>query len=610
MNPIYKFYLNKGTDDNQVFPMYSEDLAKTYEKEMNEVFFRTGLSGDLTFVAQDYDWIVAQAFDFKFILTINISHDAGQTWELYWTGVFYKTDCTFDGFKRTVVVRPEAYDQYTDFLPLLDKQFNIVNLAPAIRRTFIDKPAMLQVYNAGDDVITCVIPGRSWEQECEIINANDTVAGQNRLTEYLHFALLSNGVYARLLTDATTVSSQQTYELPIDDIVSSRRTHKRVLPYTRVSSFTVGQYYTTEPTKYGMYDSTQYYAEPPGSDYLPVVRSKWDANSYWFKFASEDRSLFADALWSFELLLNYDLFSVLQRLLAASGSGIEHMYSEFFTDANNPITEDAQMRYTITPKSNVMVGGDMTYQAQKGDLSLRDFFDLMRDCFRCYWFIDENNILHIEHIKYFMNGGSYQSSPGVDVDLISLVNPRSGKTLAYGQEQYKFDKPAMAARYTFAWKDEVTQPFTGYPIEIVSNYVDKTKSEEIKLSKFTSDIDYLLLAGDIDKDGFAIMNISDSGLTIDSTLYWNNLQNGYLSFDYLQKYYFWDMSARWYSINGNTYQSLGVKKLKLQEVSFPALNDPDPSKLVRTLLGYGAVEKMSVSLSSRNVKATLAYDTE
>lgn len=595
----------------QAFPMYRDDLAKTYDKELNEQFFRTGLSGELTFVSKDYDWIVAQAFDFKFLLTIYISQDAGQTWEVYWTGVFYKTDCTFDGFAKTVAVTPEVYDQYTDLLPVLDKEFNIDNLVPEIRRTWIDKPGVLQFYNAGDSVITCVIPGRSWEEECDAVNANETVGGQNKLTGYLHFALLSNGVYARLLTDAATISGSATYDLPSDDIVTSRRTHNKVRPYTDTASFTIGEYLTTTPTKYGMYDDTYYYAEPPGTGHLPIVRNKWTSDSYWFTFSSSDLYLMGVATTNFELLLNYNIGSVLRRLMSAVDVGLDTttISSIFFATGTNPISGDTNMPITISPKSNVMAGSGLSYYAQKGELSLRDIFDMFRDCFRCYWFIDGWNILHIEHIKYFMNGGSYDRTPGIGRDLLALLNPRSDKSLAYGQQKYKFDKPSMPTEYDFAWMDEVTQPFTGYPIEIDSNYVDKSRRDEIKVAKFTTDLDFLMLSTNVDRDGFALMNIVE-GVPFYKVPYWNNLQNGYFSFDYLQQFYAWDMPARHYSINGVSKTALGTKKLKMQEIDFPAKEDPDTTKLIRTLLGYGVIEKMSVSLSSRNVKATLAYDTE
>ena len=54
----------------------------------------------------------------------------------------------------------------------------------------------------------------------------------------------------------------------------------------------------------------------------------------------------------------------------------------------------------------------------------------------------------------------------------------------------------------------------------------------------------------------------------------------------------------------------GIKKLKNQTIRFPVLNDPDLVQLVKTNLGNGTIEKLSVNLSSRNAETELLYDTE
>ena len=54
----------------------------------------------------------------------------------------------------------------------------------------------------------------------------------------------------------------------------------------------------------------------------------------------------------------------------------------------------------------------------------------------------------------------------------------------------------------------------------------------------------------------------------------------------------------------------GVKKLKTQNIQFPMFNDPNLLQLIKTFLGNGTIEKISVNLSSRTANATLRYDTE
>ena len=88
------------------------------------------------------------------------------------------------------------------------------------------------------------------------------------------------------------------------------------------------------------------------------------------------------------------------------------------------------------------------------------------------------------------------------------------------------------------------------------------------------------------------------------------LQNGWAAFIYLQQYYFYDMPAWVFTYNGNQLVAQGVKKLKTQTLKFPALTDPNPLQLIKTNLGNGTIQKMSVNLSSRNANTTLIYDTE
>lgn len=338
---------------------------------------------------------------------------------------------------------------------------------------------------------------------------------------------------------------------------------------------------------------------------------------------------------------------------------------------------------------------------------------MLRDCFRCYWFVDKQNRFCIEHISYFMRGGTYMGEPLVGINLTKQIVTRNGKPWAYARNQYEFDKPEMAARYQFGWMDDVTELFDGYPIDIISKYVTPDNIEQIDVSQFTSDVDYILLnPGEISKDGFVLLAgknenyleepITKSGtptsgiifneidlrqflgqtITINiqsssgntkiaqsdaiaeleeigtieqaNTIYsftfkvtqmfiimYNSvtnftgtlnaiygityklpyvnfdldgtdhiLQNAWVSFMFLQRYYMFDMPARNVEINGVEQVVQGIKKLKTQTIKFPVLKEPDMFNLIKTGLGNGTIQKMSVNLSSRNANTTLKYDTE
>ena len=72
------------------------------------------------------------------------------------------------------------------------------------------------------------------------------------------------------------------------------------------------------------------------------------------------------------------------------------------------------------------------------------------------------------------------------------------------------------------------------------------------------------------------------------------------------------MPARNFKINNSQYYALGgLERKKKQTLNFPAgTTDPNPMQLVKTYIGNGQVDKFSINLCSRNIKATLKYDTE
>lgn len=727
MYPIYKFELTANNVTQQAFPIYNDSLAIDFEKESGQEFFRAKLSGDLLFEKDDYAFIVAQAFDEEFGLEIFISYNAGSTWASYWTGTFWKTDCKFDEDAETVTVKPSVSDQYTDVLAGLDKEYNLIDLAPEIVPVKADKRPMVQVYVPGQSVIGCFLSGMWWEQECEAesdesklietgggklnFSLNKTllmadVSGQmtpalpDLLTGSLtgaKFNLLQQGqqefnnetyklrytydgqnsqiwaivrvsdsvvlwqslgggqiqtqlpitvtlppvsgngatgnvtlyvhqvsVYSRYVCDTNAINSVPTYEIGTNDIVPDNRNYKRVIGYYFPDTIFFSSRLTATPTQWGLYQPGQYY-QPPYylgvPEFFPVARNAWGKVSLWFAFSAFDWAVEESGRQAFTIQHAYPLWAVLNKLLEQVAPDIDfranYTCSQFLYPYDvNPIS-GLDFSLFITPKSNIVTAG-YDQPAQKAPITLRQVFDMLRDCFRCYWFVDENNHLHIEHIQYFRNGGSYSGTPVVGIDLTTQVLQRNGKTWAFARNRYEYEKPEMAARYQFGWMDDVTQLFAGYPIDILSKYVNPDNIEQITVNQFTSDIDYILLnPGEISKDGFVLLGaINESGgyalpyfnFQIDGNDHY--LQNAYVAFCLLQQYYAYDMPAPDYKINGVQMSAIGVKRLKTQSINFPLATDPDLLQLVKTNLGNGAIEKISVNLSSRNANASLRYDTE
>lgn len=445
-------------------------------------------------------------------------------------------------------------------------------------------------------------------------------------TGTMHADMKSYNIYARYLCDVEKIDDLNTYPLPADDIVDNNRNYRRAIGYAIDVAF-ISNNFSDTPTEWGLADSGKYF-EPPysiyGQTFYPIARSTWRYASLWFGFYLMDWILEKKARKAYTLRDVFTLSSCINVLLKEFAPGITHEatpeYSQFLYNTNNPISGKS-FKLLISQKSNI-INGEYQTPAQKAPITLQQIMTMLRDIYKCYWYIEDGKF-KIEQINWFRNGGSYGYNPIIDYDLTQLENVRNGKKLAFATSEYSFDKVDMPERYQFEWMDDVTTPFEGLPIEITSKYVTAGKIEEINISNFTSDIDLMLLnPGAISSDGFALFAaVTPSGggqlelpftrQTVEDVEYY--LQNGYLAFINIQPtYWVYDMPARNFKINNAQSHAMGgIERKKKQTLNFPAgTTDPNPMQLVKTYIGNGQVDKLSVNLCSRNIKATLKYDTE
>ena len=428
-------------------------------------------------------------------------------------------------------------------------------------------------------------------------------------------------VFARVLTDSKTYGSANTSPLLAGDMAGAASAYKYAVGYGDSSIILFSTTKTSTPTEWGLFRDEQYYAYPVSAVYgagaFPMARNNWDTASLWFVEPVIDLDTYGVTQYSIKNA--YPVASVISKILAQIAPTLTYaadiLHSQFFYD--NSTDPSFTYRLFMTPKSNAL-GAGYDIPAMKGPVTLRQILDMLRDCFRCYWYIDGTSF-KIEHVKFFDNGRSYLSQAGVGADLTALTVRRTGKAWAEGTNKYKFEKQTLPERYEFGWMDDVSVPFNGYPMQLVSNYVEKGRVEKIQNTVFTSDVDYMTAnPGGCSKDGFALLCGTAQGDGTYRVPYFSyttndiqySLQNGPLSFAYLQRYYRYDMPALNYTINGSAVVAYGLKKPKVQEVVFPTHNDPDPLLLVKTGLGNGVVSKLSVNLSSRKAQATLNYAAE
>ena len=545
---------------------------------------------------------------------------------------------------------------------------------------------------------------------------------------------LDHSLLSRVVCNVRSVDGVETYEIPSDDITSNRN-YRRTFPYDASSMIYTSQRTTTTPNSYGINDDGEYYLPPDSNyEYIPVSRNTWGIHSIWIRKTNDYKQIEKVASYMYTLKDAYPLWSCINQVLnEITGGTVEfrgdEYYSQFLyaTGNSDPIT-GRDCRLYITPKSN-MTAGEYQTPAQQAPVTLKMLLDMLKNTYQCYWYLQRvGNVvgMHIEHVRFFENGGSYWLDPTQGIDLTTMQNVRNGKNWSYNTNVYEFEKSDMPERYQFSWMDDVSEPFKGQPIDVLSPYVSKGMVEEITVSNFTSDIDLMLLnPSAFSPDGFAVMGVtaanalgfedyssyfngidgkifpvagfvqgkrcyldltasSGSGtitlvfvyngnrvrssytwsvtfsrttktidipanvtgisfeasdnafvivygltvpamaspeqdevlqvpvLTLTRGLQSYRMQNGYLSFHMLQlPYWQYNMPARSLRIDGDVTQAMSIKKNKKQTVSIPlGLTDPDPIALIKTGLGNGMVQQMSIRLTSRIAKTELRYDTE
>lgn len=595
--------------------IFGDGLTWDYDRQSNEQYYTEKLNGKITFANDDYDFIMGTAFDQKIDMIVE-NYEYGSWWTFIQC-YFYRTDCEINVDDKIIVVQPTTADKYAEFLGVLDKEVDLIKLAPRIDPVMLDKRPCLQLYAKGNDTISCILSNMSWEQDCE------AESNANTLTQTFHFAFwgnfvsagisgtglpsgtptyyskklasnesltsfsITNGqytlavstytapggalrvlvaisrsgsqqwsanllaaewgmpitleltghngnpnckiefanveVYGRLISDVDSILGVNTFDLAANDLVGNNRNYKKVSPVQQSGdlALSVNGTFSTTPTEWGIYVPGQYYTTPyiiGGGEFHPVLRNSWGRTSYWVMQSTALDYVEQTGRRTVTLKDAYRLTDVINAILGELMPSVS-LESTFLRgsdplDLNDP---DEGLLY-ITPKSNIL-NINYTEPAQTAPITLRQILDMLRVCYRCYWQLSASN-LQIEHIEWFRRGGRYTGNPTAQIDLTAKVTVRNGKYWDYLTNKYTFDKAQMPARYEFGWMDEVTLPFMGLPMDMLSNYVDQSKVDKYTVNNFDSDIDYLMLnPSGVSKDGFVIMkadflNIIDNPIAL------------------------------------------------------------------------------------------------
>lgn len=479
---------------------------------------------------------------------------------------------------------------------------------------------------AKDDIDNIYID-RDDIQMTNINNSNDIFTISNTFVYH---------IYNRLLCDVDTIEDSEgiknTYNLPSDDFVTDNRNYKRCIGLT-TGLFFCSSKAVDEPTKYGLNDYGQYFTNKFLSPsmgigrLLPISRNSWANASLWYAYDVTYPYFEKELRKQYTLRDSYSITAVIKALLNKIDPTIKHEatpeYSRFLYDENVPIPM-ARFYIHITQKTNILKG-EYDQAAQKAEISFEELMKMLRDCFRCYWYIEDNK-LKIEHISFFMKGGSYSYDTSVQLDFTKLIDQFNKKLSSYFQSEIEYDKTDLNQRYEFGWMDDVTDLFGGVTIDVKSNYIQKDKTEEINISQFSSDVDYMLFnPSNFSDDGFALLCPVKNGSSLELPIVETQLidengdtynaviQNFYASWAYLVNFYMYDMPAKSVECNVLNDSYLYVRSIKTcmkHTIEFAADEDLNELELIKTTMGNGKIDEVSINIDTRHAKVKLLYEPQ
>lgn len=452
----------------------------------------------------------------------------------------------------------------------------------------------------------------------EEIGGSETVSGTSKTRE----------VWGRLVNDVGPAVDPQNYLLPDPDITDTsgykygERLGVSGGGQTGFEGFVVFNYgFQNTPNQYGQYYdngvSMGYYKVYSGGtttpeDCTPISRSSWDNISCWLDNTKWRLINLSNNFRCKAIVLKdaYSFASSIQKVVKAIDPSLDFQLTNDYSYLMATLLE--QILY-ITPKTNILVS-EYDQPAYQAPIRLKTLMDAMRDMFNAYWFIEDGKF-KIERVDYFANGRSYtpptpSTQPGID--LTQEIVTRNGKNWAYCSSKWKYEKSQMPERYEFGWMDDATAYFNGLPMVMLSPFVSKGQIEQKNVAQISTDINLMLIApAGFSNEGFAMLSCNALNEVINlkiSNGYY--IQNGMLSFTYLEKEYLNYELPCWYfkyGDDGGSEYAQSIKKTRVQDVTFPADTDPDLFELIKTDIGMGSIEKLTINLSSRQIKATLGY---
>lgn len=464
-------------------------------------------------------------------------------------------------------------------------------------------------------------------------------------------------IWARVVGNTDVLFGVASFDLPQDDFAVDSPSYKKCAPINKDQ----GYFYITadtinEPTEFGLAENEEYYTNENlpieggihGVKAMPVGKYEWGAFSFWFNYPDNYTILELESRHDYDLRDCFTLGATIRALLAKIDPSIVFNDSVdcsqfFYNSYGQGVTMKGgyDWKLAITPKSNVLKG-DYDQAAQKAPITFEELMGMLRDLYGLYWYVDDDRYLHIEHLTWFLNGGSYDSYQGsVQLDLTNATvkDAFNKKMTGYWQEAYEFNMSEAARRLELTYAEKGTEFFEGLSVDVLNSYLREAPISSKSISNFTADLDLMRIEPNrYSSEGFALLAYLDiitpqppyeptglravpvtGAVVVTEADGWQRhayINNLFASWLYSQHFYMYNLSGDSMKVNlkmeslpnSNSLDFVhGLARLRKQKVRFPFDNDPDTVDLIKTVLGFGVPESFEIDALSRTVDATLAF---
>lgn len=441
--------------------------------------------------------------------------------------------------------------------------------------------------------------------------------------------------FVRILTNKELVNGNATQDIEGGDMfLPSGSRYKRVLGYSGFQNIVASDENADTSNGWGKIPedaanfANRFFTQKlfPASTGIgltyPLSRSDWSEVSWWFYFDFQLENIQQFQSTDYTIKDAYTLTDIVKGFLAELDPSLTHEaepeYSQFLYSVNNPIR--GFRKYPIfTPKDNI-ISGEYDQPVRRANLRFINLLNFLKDFHKLKPYVDDQRRFILEHEEYFARGMSY-TTPNVGQDLTTSIEPKTSKRWAYRTSKWKYQKSQMPEQIKHKWMDDVTELFQGFPIDVISRYVQLGNIDERTMSLFTSDINLMHVAGDnIARDGFffgeAILSEGQKYIlpvaSVDAgypRIYTS--QNVYASVVYAHKnYWIYQLPAKRVNLNTVDIDAESTVNTKVQDIEYAGSDDFDPMLLAKTLLGDGRITKASINLSSLSIKMQLLHATE